>query len=149
MLGKVLRIVLPIYAIRVFVIQELRCILGNDLTPEVLIGRLNTFGLSNYDNYKLESLEFFFKAKFLSKDSDEVKKKKKKKRKIKYVFSNSDRDEEDIKQLEALLARRFHKGKDKFKDKLPIICFNCNEVVHMAARCTQKKNYRDGNKYKN
>ena len=28
-----------------------------------------------------------------------------------------------------MLARRFHKGKGKFKGKLPIICFNCNEIV--------------------
>ena len=43
------------------------------------------------------------------------------------------------------MARRFHRG----KGKLPIICFNCNKVGHIVARCTQKKNYREGNKYKN
>lgn len=32
---------------------------------------------------------------------------------------------------------------------LPIICFNCNEVGHMAIRCTKKKNYKGGDKYKN
>ena len=50
---------------------------------------------------------------------------------------------------EALLARRFHKGKGKFKGKLPIICFTCNEVGHITARCTQKKTYKEGTKYKN
>ena len=34
------------------------------------------------------------------------------------------------------------------KGKLPIICFNCNEVGHIATRCTQKNNYRGGDKYK-
>jgi hypothetical protein len=53
-----------------------------------------------------------------------------------------------VEQLEALLARRFHKGKGKFKDKMPIICFNCNEVGHISARCTQKKDYKEGNKNK-
>ena len=48
----------------------------------------------------------------------------------------------------SLLARRFHKEKCKFKGKLPIICFNCNEVGHIAARCLEKKNYRGGDKYK-
>ena len=56
--------------------------------------------------------------------------------------------EEDVEQLEALLEIRFHKGKGKFKGKLPIICFNCNEVGHIAARCEKKKNYRGGDKKK-
>ena len=29
------------------------------------------------------------------------------------------------------MERRFHRGKGKFKGKLPIICFNCNEVGHL------------------
>ena len=73
MLRKVLRTPLPIYAITIFAIQELRCILGNNLTLEDLVGRLTTFELSNYENYKPESLEFSFKAKLLLKDFDEKK----------------------------------------------------------------------------
>ena len=73
MLRKVLRTLLPISTIRVFAIQELRCILGNNLTLEGLVGRLTTFELSNFDNYKPESLESAFKAKFLLKDFDEKK----------------------------------------------------------------------------
>ena len=80
-------------------------------------------------------------------DSEETKQKKKKS-KIKYASNDSNTDEEDVEQLEAFLARTFHRGKGKFKGKLPIICFNCNEVGHIA-RCTQKKNYKEGNKYKN
>lgn len=53
-LRKVLRTLQPIYAIRVFEIQELRCILGNNLTLEGLVARLTTFELSNFDNYKPE-----------------------------------------------------------------------------------------------
>ena len=56
-----MRILLPTYANRVSAIQELRCIPGNDLTLEGLIGRINAFEQSNYDNYKLESLESSFK----------------------------------------------------------------------------------------
>ena len=44
--------------------------------------------------------------------------------------------------------RRFHKGKGKFKGKLPIICFNCNEVGHIAARCPKKRNFKWNDKYK-
>ena len=50
--------------------------------------------------------------------------------------------------MEALLVRRFHRGKGKFKGKLPIICFNCNEIGHITARCSEKKNHRGSDKYK-
>ena len=60
---KVLRTLLPIYAIRVSAVQEMRCIPGNTLSLKDLVGRLTAFELSNFDNYKLESLEFSFKAK--------------------------------------------------------------------------------------
>ena len=71
-----------------------------------------------------------------------------KKKNLKYVSSDSDIDEEDVDQLEALLSRRFCRGKDKFKGTLPIMCFNCNDVGHIVARCPEKKNYRGGDKYK-
>ena len=58
------------------------------------------------------------------------------------MSSDSDTDEEDVEQLEALLERRFHKG------KLTIICLNCNEIGHIAARCPEKKNHRGSDKYK-
>ena len=47
------------------------------------------------------------------------------------------------------MARRFHRGKGKFKCKLPIIYFNCYEFGHIAARCIQKKTYKEESKYKN
>ena len=56
------------------------------------------------------------------------------------MSSDNDTDKEDVEQLEALLERRFHRGKGKFKGKLPIICFNCNEIDHIAAKCPEKKN---------
>ena len=131
---KYLRTLLPIYAIRVSTIQELRCVQGNTLTFEGIIGRLTAFELSNIDNYRLENLESDFKAKMTLKDTEEVKSKKS--RKGKHVSSDRSTDEEDVEQLEALLARRFHRSKGEFKGKLPIICFNCNDVGHIVARCT-------------
>ena len=56
----------------------MRCIPGNNLTLEGLVGRLASFKISNFDNYKLESLESTFKAKFLLQYFYEKKKKKKK-----------------------------------------------------------------------
>ena len=64
------------------------------------------------------------------------------------MSSESDIDEEDVEKIQALIARRFHRGKEKFKDKLPIMCFNCNEVGHISTRCRENKNYRGGDKYK-
>ena len=72
MLSKVLRTLLHIYAIRVSTIQELRCISKNNLTLEGLVGRLASFELSNFHNYKLENIEATFKAKLSLKDSEET-----------------------------------------------------------------------------
>ena len=123
--SKYLRTLLPIYAIRVSAIQELRCVPRNTLTFERIIGRLTTFELSNFDNYKPDNFESAFKAKMTVRDTEEVQTKKKN-GKGKHVSSDSSTDEDDVDQLEALLARRFHRGRGKFKGKLPIICFNCN-----------------------
>ena len=107
------------------------------------MGRLTAFELSNFDNYRPESLESNFKANFLLKDSNE--KKQRKKRRIKHVSNDSDTEEEDVEQLEALLAR-FHRGKGIFKGKLPIICLNCNEVGHIAARFPEKRKFKGNDK---
>ena len=124
----------------------MRRVPGNNLTLEGLVGRLAAFELSNFDIYKPQSFESTFKAKLLLKHFDE--KKQKKKRKIKHRSSDSETIEEDVNQLEALLARRFHIGKDKFMGKLSIIFFNCNEIGHIDVRCLQKKNYKGNDKYK-
>lgn len=69
---KVLRTLLPIYAIRVSTIQELRCTLGNALTLEGVIGRLTTFEMSNFDNYTPTTIEYAFKSQLvLSKKEKE------------------------------------------------------------------------------
>ena len=67
---------------------------------------------------------------------------------MKYASSDSNTNEEDIEKLEVLLARKFHRGKGKFKGKLPIIFFNYNEIGHIAARCPEKKNHKRSDKYK-
>ena len=70
--SKYLRTLLPIYAIRVSTIQELRCVPGNTLTFEGIIGRLTTFELSNFNNYKPDNFESAFKAKMIVRDNEEV-----------------------------------------------------------------------------
>ena len=68
--SKVLRTLLPIYAIRVSSIQEMRCDPNSNITLDALVGRLTTFELDNYDNYVPSSkiIEFAFKAKLSLKE---------------------------------------------------------------------------------
>ena len=96
--SKYLRTLLPIYAIRVLAIQELRCVLGNTLTFEGIIRRLTIFELSNFDNYKPNNFESTFKAKMTIKDNEEVQTKKKS-GKGKYVSSDNRTDEDDVEDF--------------------------------------------------
>ena len=56
---KVFRTLLPIYAIRVSTIQELRCTHGNDLTLDSLVSRIISFELSFFDNFIAPTIESF------------------------------------------------------------------------------------------
>lgn len=142
MISKVLRTLLPIYTIRVSSIQELRCTLGNYLTLDILIGRLATFELVNFDNYKTSSIECVFKSQLTLNGS-------KRKKKRKHVESDSE-SIDDLDELEALLERRLPKGKVKYKGKFPIIYFTCNKVGHIVARCLDRdeNEERKDNKYR-
>ena len=65
MIKKLLRTLLPINAIRVFVIQELRCTPGNNLTLQGVIGRLTNFEMSNFDNLFPTNIESTFKSQLV------------------------------------------------------------------------------------
>ena len=67
---KVLRTLLPIYAIRVSAIQERRCKANHKINLEAIVKRLTTFKLDNYDNYVLasKSIESAFEAKLSLKE---------------------------------------------------------------------------------
>ena len=54
---------------------------------------------------------------------------KSKKGKEKYVNSDSDESNDELDELEALMARIFPRGSGKH----PIIYFSCNKVGHIAA----------------
>lgn len=50
--------------------------------------------------------------------------------------------------VEALLARKYSRGKGKYKGKVPLIYFSCEEICHIVARCPdkQKKDEKNGHK---
>ena len=143
---KVLITLLPTYAIRVSAIQEMRCDPKNDITLDALVGRLTAFELDNFDNYlpRSHNIESKFKARLtLGRKGGNSKGKK----------SDNEEEEEfddDIESIEALLARRLPKGKGKYKGKIPLICFSCEVVCHVATRCPNKeiKDDKKFNKFK-
>ena len=135
MVSKVLRTLIHVYAMRVLVIQEMRCNPKNDITLDALVGRLTTFELDNFDNYipNSSNLESTFQAKLSLKKKVENSKSKK--------FDSEDEDgfDDDLKVIKAFLARRFPKGKGKYKGKISLIFFSCEEVGHIVARCPNRE----------
>ena len=137
-ISKVLITLLPIYAIRVSAIQERRCEANHNINLEAIVGRLTAFELHNFDNCvpASKSIESAFEANISLKEKGKKKKE-----------SQSDSEDEsdqisdsDLEVIEALLARKYSRGKGKYRGKVPLICFSCEEIGHIAARCPNKKN---------
>jgi hypothetical protein len=50
----------------------------------------------------------------------------------------------------ANFVRRLNKGTyNRYKCKLPLICFNCDGIGHFANKCPHKKNKRNDKDYSN
>jgi hypothetical protein len=50
----------------------------------------------------------------------------------------------------ANFVRRLNKGtNDKYRDKLPLICLNCDGIGHFSNKCPHKKNKRNDEEYSN
>lgn len=49
-------------------------------------------------------------------------------------------DEEILMAFEALLARKLPKGIGKYKGKLPLKCFSCNQLGNIAINCPNGDN---------
>ena len=116
-ISKVLKTLLPIYAIRVFSIQERRCEENHKITLDAIVGRLTTFELDNYDNYvpASKNIKSAFEAKLSLKEKG---------KKIKDIQSKSEEEskesfDSDLEVVEAFLARKYSKGRGKYKGKAP------------------------------
>jgi hypothetical protein len=70
------------------------------------------------------------------------KRSKKKGKKKEEHRNNSDISEDDEKV--ANFVKRLNKGTDgRYRGKIPLICFNCDSIVHFANKCPQKKKRND------
>ena len=132
-ISKVLRTLLPIYKIRVSAIQEMRCDPNKKLTLDALVGRVIAFELDNYDNYVpvSKNIESAFEEKLTLKE----KRKKSKANKSRSEEETEESFDSDLEIVEALLAKKYSKDKGKYKGKISLIYFSCEEVGHIAARC--------------
>ena len=85
---------LATYAVIFSAFKEQRCTPRNTLTLECVIGRLTSFQISNFDNYTPATIESTFKSQLVLS-----------KRKGKYVKSDSDSYDDEIDELEVLIAK--------------------------------------------
>ena len=92
-------------------IQELRYDPNNKINLDVQVGRLTTFEIDNYDSYVPNSsnLESAFKAKL------SLKKRVAKSKSIQFESDEEDSFDSDLEAIEALLAKRYPKGKGKYR----------------------------------
>ena len=146
--NKILRTLLPIYAIRVSIIQEIRCDSNNKLGLDALVGRLTAFELDNFDNYvpASKNIEFAFEAKLSLKE----KWKKIKENQLDSEEETEESSNSDLEVVESFLANKYSRSRGKYKGKVPLIYFSCEEIGHIAARCPNKdnKDEKKSHKYK-
>lgn len=62
--------------------------------------------------------------------------------------SRDTEDDDDLVDLEALLAKRIPRGTSKYKGKLPLKCFAWNKIGHIAANCPNGENKYKREKFK-
>lgn len=95
--------------------------------------------MSKFDNYTPISIESSFNSQLVLS-----------KRKEKYEKSDSHSSNDEIDELEALIAKKFGRERGKYNGKLPIIYMSYNKVGHIVARCLDRedRDERKEGKYK-
>lgn len=108
----------------------------------------NMFIMSNFDN-SLPMQEAAFKS---SVNNSSTKKGRETSNsstgKTRSFVENLLSEEMEQDGFEALIARRFPRGKGKYKGKLPLKCFSCNKIGHIATRCPDNENKEKSNRFK-
>ena len=103
---------------------------------DALVGRLIAFELDSFDNYvpTSKNIESAFEAKLSLKEKG---------KKIKENQSDSEEETKeslnsDLEVFEALLAKKYSRSRGKYKGKIPLIYFSCEEASHIVVRCQTK-----------
>ena len=98
--------------------------------------KLTAFELDNFGNCipASKNIESSFEAKLSLKEKG---------KKVKEIQSDSEEELEessdnDLEIAEALLAKKYSRNRGKYKGKVPLIYFSCEEIGHIAARCPNK-----------
>jgi hypothetical protein len=99
------------------------------LTMDELHGTLTNYEMRTKQG-NMVTKETTFKA------SKNTTKKRKKNEKSDSSSSDISEDDEEV----ANFVRRLKKGIDKYRGKLPLICFNCDGIGNFANKCPHKKN---------
>ena len=117
-------------------IQEVRCDSNKKLGLDSLVGILTTFELDNFDNYvpTSKNIEFAFEDKISLKEKG----KKIKDNQLESEDENGKSSDSDLEVVEALLAKKYSRSRGKYKANIPLICFSCEEISHIATRCSNK-----------
>ena len=106
-------------------IYEVIAMSGNIFIVDGLVSHLSVFELSNFDNSVLRLGNYFNTSLSIGSSKKE----------------NRSRDErvleseDDMDDMEALLAKRSSRG----KGNLPLISFKCNELCHITIRFPNKR----------
>lgn len=144
MINKVLRTLLPVYAIQVVAIQELKSIDKTKVTLDSIIGKLTAFELNGYDG-SVHKSESAFRAYVYNPSM-------RKSRDVSHHYkSRSSReadDEDSLVELEALFAKWLPRGVGKYRGKLPLKCFACNKIGHIENNCPNGDNEHKREKFK-
>ena len=102
--------------------------------------------MDNFDNYVpiSKNLESTFKAKLSLKNNG----KKSKASSSKSEDEIEESLDSDLEVVEALLAKKYSRSKGRYKGKIPIILFSCEEVGHIATKFPNKEKMDEKKKKK-
>jgi hypothetical protein len=79
----------------------------------------------------------------VKKEAFKASKRSKKKKKEQEEYSNSNDVSEDDEEVANFVKRLNKVTNGKYRDKLPLICFNCDGIGHFANKCPHKKKRND------
>lgn len=143
-ISKVLRTLLLVYAIWVVGIQGLKSIHKTKVTLDSIIDKLTAFELNDYDG-SVQKSESAFRA---SISNPFVRRSRDISHNYESRSSKDVEDEDNLVELEALLAKCLPRGTGKYRGKLPLKWFACNNIGHIETNFPNGENEYKRDKFK-